>query len=47
MSDFGICVLAFILADTWLHSRGMDTFLWSYKTDEEKEIQRKIIEKMK
>jgi len=41
---FWIFMSVFVCCDTWLYSKGHDTFFWGYKTDAEKEIQRKIIQ---
>ena len=40
-----ICLLmVFILADFMVFKSGADSFFWRYKTEPEKELQRRIIE---
>lgn len=40
-----ICLLMFfILADFMVFKSGADSFFWQYKTEPEKELQRRIIE---
>lgn len=41
---FWIFMTVFLVCDTYLYSRGHETFFWSYKTPEEKKLQQKIIE---
>jgi len=43
MSWFGfwIFMTAFIICDTWLYSKGHETFFWRHKTEAEKTIQMK------
>lgn len=34
----------FMVCDSWLFSKGYETFFWRHKTPEEKQIQQLIIE---
>ncbi len=47
MDTFWIFVIIFFLVDTWLFTRGYDTFVWKHKTEAELEIQKVKIEKMR
>ena len=40
---FWIFMTVFIVCDTYLYSKGNNTFFWQYKTPEEKILQMKLI----
>lgn len=42
---FWIFMAVLVACEAYLHSQGMDTFFWGFKTDKEKEIQEAIIRK--
>lgn len=44
---FWIFMTVFMLCDTWLYSKGNDTFFWQYKTEAEKQLQQEIIKNEK
>lgn len=47
MSDwaaFWLCLAVVYAVDSWLFSKGYETWFHTHRTDEEKELQRKIIE---
>jgi len=35
---FWLFMTVFFVCDTWLYSKGHDTFFWKHKTDAEKKI---------
>ena len=41
---FWLFMTVFLVCDTYLYSKGNNTFFWQYKTPEEKVLQMKIIE---
>jgi hypothetical protein len=44
---FWIFMAVFIACESWLYSKGHETFFHKHKTPEEKEIQRALIERLK
>jgi hypothetical protein len=44
---FWIFMAVYCICDTWLYSRGHETFFWGYKTPEEKQLQQNIINNTK
>ena len=44
---FFIFLAVFVVCDSWIYSKGHDSFFQTHKTDAEKELQRLKIEELK